>query len=126
MPATDRTYWIEHQGLRILYHDFSNIQDVDEAVEVVRAAAGPMRACPPNSVLALTNVAGSRFNKRVLDAIVELTKGNKPFVKASAIVGLSGLTKAAYIMIGRLTGRSIHALNSLDEAKDWLAEQARG
>jgi len=124
MTAADgRVYWIEHKGVRILFHDFSNIQNVDEAVEVVRAAAGPMRSCPPGSVLALTNVSGSRFNKRVLDAVVELTRGNKPFVKASVIVGLSGLTRAAYIMVGRMTGRAIHAVNTVEEAKDWLAER---
>lgn len=121
--ADGRVYWIEHRGARILYHDFTNVQDVDEAVAGIRAAAAPMRASPPGSVLALTNVSGSRFNKRVLDALLELTKGNKPYVKASAIVGLSVLSRAAYLMIGRLTGREIHAVGTVEEAKEWLAER---
>jgi len=120
----DRIRWIEHRGTRILYYDWSNIQDYDQAVALVRASATPMRKEPEGSVLVLTNVEGSRFNKRVLDAVLELMNGNKPHVKASAIAGMNGIMRAAYGALGKLTSRRLHAAATIEEAKDWLASQA--
>jgi hypothetical protein len=121
--VTDRVYWIEHKGQRILYYDWSNVLDTDQAVALVRDSAGLMRREPRGSVLVLTNVEGSRFNKRVLDAILELMNGNKPFVKASALVGLNGLMRAALGAMAKLTGRKLQAFTTADEAKGWLLEQ---
>lgn len=123
MPATDRVYWIEHQGARILYYDWTNVHDYDEAVALVRSSADLMRREPPGSVLVLTNVEGSRFNKKVLDAILELMAGNKPYVKASALTGMSGIMRAAYGAMGKLTGRRLQATSTVAEARDWLAAQ---
>lgn len=120
----DRVTWIEHKGARILYYDWSNIQDYDRAVAVVQASAEPIRREPPGSVLVLTNVEGSRFNKKVLDAVLELMNGNKPYVKASAIAGMNGIMRAALGALGKLTSRRLHGAPSLAEAKDWLASQA--
>ena len=125
MPATERVRWIEHQGARILYYDWSNVLDTDAAVELVRASAGAMDREPPGSVLALTNVEGSRFNKKVLDAALELMNGNKPYVKASAMVGLNALMRAALGALSKLSGRKLQAFGTVDEAKAWLLAEQR-
>lgn len=51
----------------------------------------------------------------------DFVKGNKPYVKASAVVGLSGLQQIVYNGIMKITGREIKSFSTLAEAKDWLA-----
>lgn len=119
-----RVSLIQHRGVSIAYHDFTNIADHQEALEAFRQSAALVRAQPPASVLTLTNVEGSRFNKDILDGLKELTAGNKPFVKAACIVGLSGLLHVAYMAVMAFSGRQMPSFSSLEEAKDWLVQQA--
>jgi len=118
-----RVSLIQHRGVAVAYHDFTNIADHQEALEAFRQSAALVRAQPPGSVLTLTNVEGSRFNKDILDGLKALTTGNKPFVKAGCIVGLSGLLRVAYMAVMAFSGRQMPTFRNLDEAKDWLVQQ---
>jgi hypothetical protein len=118
-----RVSFIEHRGKRIAYHDFSNVGTLQEATEAFRQSAELVRAQPQGSVLTLTNVEGSRFNKDILDGLKTLTAGNKPYVKAACIVGLSGLQRVAYLAVTTFTGRHMPTFATADKAKDWLVEQ---
>jgi hypothetical protein len=51
----------------------------------------------------------------------EFTKHNKPYVKASAVVGISGIKKIIFHAVMLFSGRKIHACDTLEQAKDWLA-----
>jgi len=118
-----RVSLIQHRGVAIAYHDFSNIGDRQEALDAFRQSAELVRAQRAGSVLTLTNVAGSRFNKDILDGLKELTAGNKPFVKAGCIVGMSGLQRVAYMAVTAFSGRRLPTFQAEDEAKDWLVQQ---
>jgi hypothetical protein len=48
---------------------------------------------------------------------------NTPFVKASVVVGIGGLKRVLYQAVVKLSGRNIATLDTVDEAKDWLAAQ---
>lgn len=49
---------------------------------------------------------------------------NKPFMKRSAVVGVSGLVKVLFQGVLKFSGRSDLILkSSLEEAKDWLATE---
>jgi hypothetical protein len=73
------------------------------------------------SVLTLTNISGMHFNSEIKDLFQIFIKGNKPFVKSGAVVGLSGLQQLVYNGLMKITGRDIKSFNSITEAKDWLA-----
>jgi hypothetical protein len=113
--------FVEHKGKRILYHDFTNLVRPEDALAAIEAARTVVRQQPMKSVLTLTHVTGSRFNHDVVEALKELTNGNAPFVKAGAIVGMSGLQKVVYVAITQFTGRRMATYGTVDEAKDYLA-----
>ena len=65
-PATGpRVRFIEHKGKQILFHDFSNIQKAEDAMAAIAESRAIVRKQPPGSVLTLTDVSGSRFNREI-------------------------------------------------------------
>ena len=88
----NRVSYIYHQGRQILFLDFTNCS-VDEALGIIQEAGPIIREEHENSVLTLTDVTGARYNQEVTQAMKEFAKGNKPFVKAGAVVGLDGMKK---------------------------------
>jgi hypothetical protein len=119
-PALPRVRFIEHKGKQILYHDFSNLLKVDETLAAIEESRAIVRKQPLASVLTLTEVTGSRFNREVVEALKELTKGNKPHVRAGAIVGMTGIQRVVYVAVTQFTGRRLPTFTSLEEAKDFL------
>jgi len=80
---------------------------------------------PPNSVLTLTDVTDAKYNLEVIEALIEFTKGNKPFVKAGGVVGLDSLKKAIYNSVMHFSGRNLLAFDDIEKAKDWLVEETQ-
>lgn len=117
------TYFIEHKGTRIVYLDFANVQETEEALRRIAEARQFITQQPPNSARTLTHVAGSAFNPRIVRAITALAEADKPYVRHGAVVGLSGLMTVIHNTIVRITGRNLQAFDDLEAAKDWLAEQ---
>jgi dihydroxyacetone kinase DhaKLM complex PTS-EIIA-like component DhaM len=116
----DRVYFIEHKGKRILFLDFSDCY-IEEALKVVDEAKQMIRGQPSNSLLTLTDVTGARFNTELTNAMKELASHNKPFVKAAAIVGITGMKKIIYDAVMRFSKRKISTFDDIGSAKDWLA-----
>lgn len=119
----ERTRFIEHNGKRILLFDYTHIRDPAEALREIEHSKSVVRQHPPKSLLVLTNVYGARYNTDVLQAMKELAKHDEPYVKASAVVGLTGLLRVAYQAISTFSGRKIQICNTEEEAKSWLAQQ---
>lgn len=120
----DRIRFVEHRGHRILVLDYSDIRDPEQALAAIEAGRRLVAAQPPRSLLLMTVVRGARYNAEVLGAMKNLAAHNAPFVKASAIVGMSPLHRAAYRTILLFTRRNIPAYETEQEAMDWLAAQA--
>jgi len=113
---------VTHKGKRILYFDLSSCKATDVAA-VVAAAKKVVSAEQPGSVLALTNVINTELSKDTSDIVKDFTAHNKPYVKASAVVGVEGLKKIIYNAVMAFSGRQLSAFATLDQAKDWLATQ---
>jgi len=119
----DRTRFIEHSGCEILLYDFAHVEDVDQGLRIVQAARSKILGRPPKSVRTLVTVQDSKFDTKIAKAVQELARHNKPYVLASAIVGLSGLQRVILSAVMRVTGRTFATFADVDEAKDWLAVQ---
>ena len=121
-PAA-RTRFIEHRGCAILLYDFAGVDDVAHGLRIVEAARPKIRGQPPKSVRTLVTVKDSKFDTRIAKAVQELARHNKPFVLASAIVGLSGLQRVILTAVMRATGRTFATFDTVEQAKDWLVAQ---
>jgi hypothetical protein len=119
----ERVRFLEHKGRRILFMDLSNIKDPNDGFPLADRNQALVCAEPPGSVLTLTYVANGRFNSAIIKRLTELAKSNKAYVKAGAIVGLSGLQRVVYVTLSQLSGRRLPTFDTVNEAKDWLAAQ---
>jgi hypothetical protein len=119
-----RTSFIEHKGRQIVLLDFSGFTDHQSTLEAIDEAKRFIAQQPKQQqLLTLTNVRGSHFDTDIVKGLRELVEHNKPYVKAGAVVGLSGLRRVVYTTLVHLTGRNLRAFDDMDEAKDYLAAQ---
>jgi hypothetical protein len=116
-----RSFLITHEGKSIFFMDFSNLKTEQEIRDLVTESARYIRSQPRDSVLTLTHIKDMHFSNNIKDMFKDFISGNKPFVKAGAVVGLNGLQQIIYNGLMKLTGRNIKSCQSLDDAKDWLA-----
>jgi len=118
----ERVRFIEHQGKKLLHLDFSHCT-AGEVLQVIDQAKAVIVTQQPKSVMTLTDVTEAAFNSAVSEAMKDLVSHNKPYVAAAAVVGVSGLKQIIFNAVVRFSGRKLHAFGSLDDAKDWLAQQ---
>jgi hypothetical protein len=119
----ERVQIIIHKGKKILYSDFSSLQFVEDVSEVMKAVQKYVKAQPLNSIYSLVNVEGTHFNNDIKNMFAEVAKSNKPHVKVTAVVGISGLKQIMYRAVMKLTGRNDECFSNIEQAKDWLVKQ---
>ena len=120
-----RTTFTTHEGVRICVLDFSNIGGEPEALRAIAEAKTIIGKEPPGSVYTLTDVTGSRVTSALRNALHDLTKANKPFVVAGAVVGVTAIQGVILRGIVQVTGRRLVAKNTRAEAMAWLANEAK-
>lgn len=118
----DRIRFLLHKNRRILFFDFSNLNDSSEALGLIARAKEIVAHQSPGSLLTITDISNSHYDRDVTAALQALAKHNKPYVIAGAAVGVTGLTKVIYRSILAFSGRkNIHVFDRRGEALEWLA-----
>lgn len=120
----ERTRFIEHQGHRILVLDYAGVRDPEEALREIARSREVVARQPPGSLLVMTLVRDARYNAAVLQGMKELAAHNAPYVKASAVVGMSGLHRIAYQAVIMFSKRNIKVFDQESDALAWLLTQA--
>ena len=120
----ERLRFIEHGTHRILYFDLANILEAEEALPVLERGKEICAAAAPHSLLTLTNVRNTRFNTATVAALKRMVEHNRPFIRASAVVGMSSLHRIIYGVVVRIAQREIPAFDDEETAKAWLASKA--
>ena len=118
-------YEINYKGKSILCLDVAGLKlkDKTEFKKLVDDAEEQIRKHPPKSLLVITNVTDTGFDTEVSAIMGEYAMHNTPYIKASALVGVSGVQKIVLAAIKALTGRDFFLTDSVEEAKDWLIQQ---
>jgi hypothetical protein len=110
---------IEHG---IVLQDFSRILDVETALAAISEARAFMQTRPRDrSTLLLTDFTGSTFNQDVTDAMRQLATDHKPYVRASAVFGMTAIMRVILRAVIALTGRDIRLFAQRSEAIAYLA-----
>lgn len=111
-------------GARVLLIDLSGFLTASDSLPHIADARGLVAAQPPHSLYCLVDVTGSRFNVEVVEALKELTSHNRPFVIASALVGVVGLQRVILESVVAFSGRkNLKPVPSRAEAFIWLESQ---
>ena len=119
-----RVTFINHRGVDILYIDWSSAA-AWEIREAMHEAKRVISSHPRASVRTLTNVTDVSMDNATTEMLRDYMAANKPYVLAGAVVGLNDLKMIAYNLINRVTGRTLRAMDNLDDAKEWLASVRR-
>jgi len=115
---------IKHNDLNIVYTDISN-SSPEEAVAAIEKSHEIIAKMPLNSVYALVNAEGARFNKDLIQKIKETVKKNNPYNKATAVCGLNQLASLMVNSIISFTGRQMKLTKTPEEGKEWLYKKAK-
>jgi hypothetical protein len=119
----ERTRFMDHQGKRILLLDYAGIIDPGEAASAIQESIAFVARQPKASLLVMTDVRRARYNGAVLQGMKELAAHNTPYVKASAVVGITGLLRIAYTAVLVFSKRNIRQFDEPRAALDWLVTQ---
>lgn len=117
---TKRVKFITHHKKEILFLDFSNTLP-HEVLQTIEVAKRVISARPEGSILTLTDVTNARFNEAVSDGLKKFTAHNKPYVKAGAVVGVTGLKRIIFSAVIAFSRRNLEAFDDVEQAKHWLA-----
>lgn len=96
--------------------------NISEAIPLIEECAHQVRSRPQNSVLTLTIVEKGKFNTELVEHLKELTKGNTPFVRKAAVVGIEGLYKVVISAISIFSKRDFKLFDSKEEAIRYLLQ----
>jgi hypothetical protein len=122
MPFRDRVRFLNHQEKEVLLLDFSNT-DTEEVMKIIAHARDLIGTRPAQSLLTLTDVTNARFNEQVGQGMKEFALYNKPYVKAAAVVGITGLKRIIFGAVMVFTQRKLEPFDSREEALQWLTER---
>ncbi len=118
--------YITHKGKRILHIDHSAVEDLpnlEKTREFFAQARREVDSHPRGSVYLLTSMSPRmRFNSEMTALQKEFSQANTPYVRKSAVVGVTATMRAILATLRFFTGREIRAFETTEEALDWLAE----
>lgn len=63
------------------------------------------------------------FNNDLKKYFEQKVKGNAPYVKSSAVIGMTGLISIMYNAFVSMTGRNIKSFKSKEEALEYLVSR---
>jgi hypothetical protein len=115
--VSDRIRLIEHG---IVLQDLSGLTSPHDGLPFIEEARAFMERQARGETLVLTDVAGSTFNPEVIDAMKALAEHHKPWVLASALVGLTPIMRIVYRAVVALTRREIFVCETRAEGVAYL------
>ncbi len=119
-----KSRWVEHNGKKILYQDFSNLffntKAIQEELNQVQAA---VLSEPVNSVLIISNFTNTEITFELMPILNEASKKTKPHVRKTATLGVTGIKRTLGDLLSRITGQQLMYFTNEAEAKAWLTRE---
>ncbi|MBI2758273.1 MAG: hypothetical protein HYX49_06305 [Chloroflexi bacterium] len=118
-----KSKWIEHNGKKIFYQDFSSLFYNAQAVKDELAAVQEVVLKEPeNSVLVISNFKDTQIGADLMGTLNEASEKTKNRVRKTAVMGVTGFKRTLGDMLSRLTGQPLKYFEHEEEAKNWLTE----
>ena len=122
--ASTRIRFVDNGGQRVILYDFEGMTDVPAGLRIIAEARDFMTKLQPNGThYTLTDVRGTRYDRRIIDAMKELATHNKPYVRAAAVVSDSAIHRAAVTMIAMVSRRKLEVFDNREDAFAYLAKE---
>ncbi len=119
---SDRVKWIEHNNKKILYIDFGNLEAEDSLI-AMGEYLNELSAHAGEKVRSLVNMPNFKTSLKISEKGKEVmrTCDEKNIDTVTALVSMTSWQKS---MANLIKGsRKLEFFDTMEEAKDWLAEQ---
>ena len=117
----NRIRWIEHKEKEILYIDYSNFPNTDVTVDTILEVNDYIKKFGKHEILMLVDVRKSQANEKiVVEALKQSAMIVKPYVKKSAVVGVTRTQDVILTIVNMFSSLGIKPFDNIDDAKDWL------
>jgi hypothetical protein len=116
---------ISHKEQDIIYLDYRGLKKPEEFQEKVGETIKRTKYYLENNIkdiLVLTDLNDSYIYGNATKFLKESTKMARPFVKKSAVIGISGAKRILLNMVNLFSGYETKAFQTIEEAKDWLVK----
>ena len=123
MPANKRIQFLEQDGKQILLLDATNMPPGDKFKQFIDDAKHVIHMQQKNSMRTLFDATNAYFDKETVDILKDFTASNRPYVKASAVVGITGLKKMMLELVSKFSNRTFKQCETREEAVAWLVKQ---
>lgn len=118
-----RSKWIEHNGRKVFYQDFSGwfyksepvIKELEEIQAIVVAE-------PLNSVLVLSDFRNTNISVDLLPIMNLASSATKDYVKRTAVLGVTGVKRVLADLLTQITGQPLKYFDDELSALKWLTE----
>ena len=114
-----RFKWIEYKGVEILLNDYTNLTG-ENFIETLDILTEHFLAQKRKNILLLLDVRNSYSNKEIIEALNASSKRIKPFLKKSAVLGVTGVKKILLSVVNKVSDLGAKPFTTEDEAKEWL------
>ncbi|MBN1954320.1 MAG: hypothetical protein JW900_04630 [Anaerolineae bacterium] len=123
----NRVQWIEHQGERIIFCDYTSIPTEAEFLRAIGEMENEvLKEEPGTLILMLIDVTGSLVTANVTARAREVAAAAREKgipSSPTAIVGVSGPAKKAIVLAMQFLRPDLRTTDSIAEAKDWLVSR---
>jgi hypothetical protein len=118
------TKWIEYQGAKILYQNFTNhgLLGSEKNKEEFHTMQQVILAEPPGSVRVLADFRNGQIMKELLDAMIQNSDQTRGHIKKIAALGGAGPKRIMLNMVIKMTEQPITFFDDLETAQKWLIE----
>ena len=118
-----RSEWIEHNGKKIFYQNFSknfynSVAVKDELAEVQKVVV----AQPLDSVLVISDFRDTNVGSDLLSTMNTASAATKAHVRKTAVLGVTGMKRKLADLLTALTGQQLKYFDDIEKAKEWLTE----
>lgn len=118
-----RSHWIEYNGKKIFYQDFSKLffnsaavkAELDEVQKIVKAQ-------PADSVLVLSDFRDTQIGSDLLPMLNAASAATKAHVHKTAVLGVTGIKRKLADLLTALTGQPLKYFDDAEAAQKWLVE----
>jgi hypothetical protein len=124
----DRVQWIEHNGKKILYLNYTGLRaknpEEKKVVLAIIKEATAIAAASRERILFLSDVTNTVSDTDVVDALREFGHFTSSHgkVEKECVVGVTGLQKALVSMLNLMSKTKLVIFDTLEQAKDYLTQ----
>lgn len=119
-----KSTWIEFNGKKIFYQDFSKNFYNSAAVKAELAEVQEVvKAQSKDSVLVLTDMRDTNVGSDLLPVMNAASNATKAYVHKTAVLGVTGMKRKLADLLTALTGQPLKYFDDAESAKRWLVEE---